>query len=247
MIATTVPTADILGIPMHCLTMGEALDRIGGFIASRAPHLVITLGVEMVMNAQQDAAFREVARQAHLLVPDSIGVVWAARRQGFKVERVAGIELLDRLAERGAREGWRFYFLGGKPGVAEEAADRLLARYPGLVVAGCQDGYFKDDDAVVDRVREARTDVLLAAMGSPRQETWCWRHREALGVPVAIGVGGSFDVLAGRTRRAPKWMRVVGLEWLYRLYREPSRAGRMLALPRFALRVLTERRGHREG
>lgn len=242
---TELPTAHILGIPLHCVSMSLALDRVADFIRDRSPHLVITLGTEMVMHAQHDAAFCVVARGADLLVPDSIGVVWAARRQGFDVQRVAGIDLLERLAERGAREGWRFYFLGGQPGVADDAAARLKERHPGLIVAGCQNGYFNDEPAVVDAVRAARVDVLLAAMGSPRQEIWCRKHADALGVPVAIGVGGSFDVLAGRVQRAPRWMQWLGIEWLYRLVRQPSRAGRMLALPRFALKVIFERKTSR--
>jgi N-acetylglucosaminyldiphosphoundecaprenol N-acetyl-beta-D-mannosaminyltransferase len=232
------PTARILGLPLHCLGMDEAVERVAQFIGSRRPHLVVTLGTEMVMQARHDERFRQVAQGADLLVPDSIGVVWAARRQGFKVGRVAGIDLLGRLAERGAREGWRFYFLGARPGVAEEAAARLVERHPGLVVAGCQDGFFKDDRAAVDAIAAARADILLVALGSPRQELWCREHGEALGVPVAMGVGGSFDVLAGRVQRAPAWMRRFGLEWLYRLWLQPSRFIRMLALPRFALTVL---------
>lgn len=231
-------TASILGLPLHCVSMNEAVESIASFVASRKPHLVITLGTEMVMNAQTDEAFRAVASSADLLVPDSIGVVWAARRQGVEAVRVAGIDLLGRLAERGAREGWRFYFLGGQPGVAEEAAASLAERYPGLIVAGCSDGYFKDDGPVVDRVRDAGPDILLAALGSPRQELFCRKHAETLAVPAAIGVGGSFDVLAGRVQRAPALMRRLGLEWMYRLFRQPSRAIRMLALPRFAIKVM---------
>jgi len=239
--AATLPTASVLGLPLHVVGMDEAVDRVAGFIDEGGFHLVITLGTEMVMNARHDPAFRDVARQAHLLVPDSIGVVWAARRQGFKtLRRVAGIELLDRLSARAASTGWRLFLLGGKPGVAEEAAARLIERHPGLQVAGIRDGYFKDDEAVVQEIRESRVDIVLVAMGSPRQETWSWRHGDALGAAVAMGVGGSFDVLAGRTPRAPVWMRRLHLEWRFRLYLEPRRAGRMLALPHFAIRVLLE-------
>lgn len=236
-----LPTARILGVPLHCVSMDEAVARIGDFIQAREPRLVVTLGTEMVMNARHDTRFREVACTADLLVPDSIGVVWAARRQGFDVRRVAGIDMLGHLAARGAREGWRFFLLGGKPGVAEEAAARLVERYPGFVVAGCHDGYFKDDASVIEAVRAAKPDILLAALGSPRQETWCREHARALDTPVAIGVGDSLDVIAGRVERAPKWMQRAGLEWMHRLLRQPSRIGRMMALPQFALTVLFER------
>jgi N-acetylglucosaminyldiphosphoundecaprenol N-acetyl-beta-D-mannosaminyltransferase len=223
---------------MHCVDMRQAVGIIGDFIDARTPHLVITLGVEMVMNAQVDAGFRDITQQAHLLTPDSIGVVWAARRQGHDCQRVPGIEMLSELAAEGTRRGWRLFFLGGKPGVADEAAARLQTRFPGLQVAGTADGYFKDEAAMIARVRDSKADILLAAMGSPRQETWCWKHRDALGVPVSIGVGGSFDVLAGTVKRAPRWMQRCHLEWLYRLLSNPSRAGRMLALPRFVCKVL---------
>ena len=234
-----LPTARILGIPMHCVSMTQAVERVAAFVRAGEPRLLITLGVEMVMHARHDDAFRDVARQADLLVPDSIGVVWAARRQGFNVERVAGIDLLDRLAERGVREGWRFYFLGGQPEVARAAADRLIERHPGMCVAGCRDGYFREDAEVVAQVRQAAPQVLLVGLGSPRQELWARRHAAELGVPVTIGVGGSFDVLAGRLQRAPVWMRRTGLEWLYRLVTQPARLIRMLVLPHFAWIILT--------
>lgn len=231
--------AFILGIPLHCVTMDEAVQRIAAMIDEGSFHLVVTLGTEMVMNARTDAAFREVACGADLLVPDTIGVVWAARRQGFThAVKVAGVELLQALAAEGARRGWRFFLLGGKPGVADEAAARLAARHPGLVIAGTHHGYFHDDAAVVDMISAARPDVLLAALGSPRQETWSRRWGNKMGVAVSMGVGGSFDVLAGRSTRAPRWMIRLGLEWLYRLLREPRRVGRMLVLPRFVLRIV---------
>lgn len=232
-------SVEILGIPLHDVTMDSAVDRIAAFVKERSFHLVITLGVEMVMNAREHAEFRQVAQGAALLTPDSTGVVWAARRAGLRqLRRTPGVEMVEVLAERGAREGWRFFFLGARPGVAAEAAARLAERYPGLVMAGCQDGFFKDDEPVVDAIRESRADILLVALGSPKQELWAARHGERLGVAAAIGVGGSLDVIAGRSVRAPRVMQRLGLEWLYRLYREPHRVGRMLALPHFALRVL---------
>ena len=231
--------ASILGIPLHCVSMTEAVDQVARMIEQGPAHLVVTLGTEMVMNARHDPAFREVACHADLLVPDSIGVVWAARRQGLRdCVKVAGIDLMQALAAEGVQRGWRFFFLGGKPGVAEEASQSLSRRYPGLIVAGHHHGYFQDDTEVVRLIREARPHVLLAALGSPRQEVWCRQRGLAMGVPVAMGVGGAFDVLAGRVNRAPRWMIRLGLEWLYRLLKEPSRAARMLVLPAFALRVL---------
>lgn len=226
---------------MHCVDMERAIGCIAEFVRERTPRLVITLGSEMVMHARHDRLFRDVACGADLLVPDSIGVVWAARRQGYEVRRVPGIEMLARLVDRGQQARWRFFFLGGAPGVADEAVAVFKQQYPDIVVAGSHHGYFKDDGPVIEAIRAAEPDILVAALGFPRQEIWCHRHAQALGVPVSIGVGGSLDVLAGRINRAPRWMQRVGLEWLYRLYLQPSRARRMLVLPQFVLRVLLER------
>jgi N-acetylglucosaminyldiphosphoundecaprenol N-acetyl-beta-D-mannosaminyltransferase len=237
------PRVEVLGLPLDIVTMAAATDRIAQFVREKGFHLVITLGVEMVMNARQHEGFRRVAQGADLLTPDSIGVVWAARRAGYKeFQRAPGVEMVEHLAARGAREGWRFFLLGSKPGVAQEAAAQLCARHAGLQVVGTADGYFKSDDAVIRVVAESRADVLLVALGSPRQELWAASHGERLGVAVAIGVGGSLDVLAGRTQRAPRWMQRLSIEWLYRLYLEPRRAMRMLALPHFALLVLLGRK-----
>lgn len=231
--------ASILGIPLHCVSMQEAVGRVSCMIERGSPHLVVTLGTEMVMNARRDRQFREVACGADLLVPDSVGVVWAARRQGIRqAVKVAGVDLMDALGAEGARQGWRFFFLGGKPGVAEEASRSMAARHAGLIVAGHHHGYFQDDAEVVRLIRDSRPHVLLAALGSPRQEVWCRRRGSEMGVPVAMGVGGAFDVLAGHVQRAPRWMIRLGLEWFYRLVSDPSRAGRMLVLPVFALLVL---------
>ena len=199
---------------------------------------MVTLGTEMVMRAQEDPEFRDLVNGADLVVADGAGLLWAARRCGHGVpERVAGIDLVGRLAERLARAGGALYLLGAAPGVAEEAGRTLRERYPGLAVAGIQDGYFRDDEPVVAAVAASGATVLLAGLGSPRQEAWMRQHQERLGVGVGIGVGGSFDVLSGRKTRAPEWMIRLHLEWFYRLACEPSRLGRMMALPRFMVKI----------
>lgn len=227
---------EILGIRVHNIDMDGAVEALERFVAERAPRLVVTLGTEMIMAARKDRAFRDLVRQAHLVVPDTAGVVWASRARGFPMkERVAGIDLLFRMAPRAVEKGWKLYLLGAREGVAERAAAALGEKFPGLVIAGCHHGYFRDDGPVIADIREKAPDVLLVALGSPRQERWFWENREALRVPVGMGVGGSFDVLAGELRRAPQWMRRLSIEWLYRLFQEPSRLGRMLALPHFML------------
>ena len=230
----------MLGIGVDRVAMREALAVLEGFIRERVPRLVATANAEMVMLAQDDRELFGILNRADLVLADGAGVVWAARRLGPGVpERVAGYDLTQELLRRAAVAGFRVYWLGAAPGVAETAARLAAERFPGLVSVGVHDGYFRPDDAeIVTRIRDANPDILLCALGVPKQEKWLSRNLQLLGVPVSIGVGGTFDVMAGLVKRAPLWMQRAGLEWSYRLIRQPSRLVRMLALPRFVLRVL---------
>lgn len=233
----------VLGTGVDPVSMAQALARAEALIGRGQPSMVVTINPELVMHAQRDTALARALDRADLVVPDGIGIVWAARILGHPVpERVPGVELTEGLIQRAAARGYRVYFLGAAPGVAEEAARRLTARYPGLAVAGTHHGYFKPEEeaAVVAAVRRVRPHILLVALGAPRQELWIARHLHQCQAALALGVGGSLDVFAGRVQRAPRWVQAVGLEWLYRLVRQPARAGRMLALPRFAARVLLD-------
>ncbi len=233
----------ILGVPVHAITMAETLDWVAAAVRARVPpRQVCTANPEFVMAAQRDREFLQVLRQADLVLPDGVGLLWAARRQGQRLpERVAGSDLIYRLAERGVRAGWRLYYLGAAEGVAERTAEELRARCPGLVVAGAYAGSPRPEEeaALVARVRAAAPDVLLVAYGAPAQDKWIARNRAGLGVPVSVGVGGAFDFVAGTAQRAPAWARRVGLEWLHRLWRQPWRARRIFcAVVAFPLRVL---------
>lgn len=237
------PAVPILGVPVHAITMAEALDWVRAAVQARVPpRQVCTANPEFVMAAQRDREFLAVLRQADLVLPDGVGLLWAARRQGRRLpERVAGSDLIYRLAERAAGAGWRVYYLGAAAGVAERAAETLQARYPGLVVAGAYAGSPRPEEetALVARVRAAKPDVLLVAYGAPAQDKWIARNRASLGVPVSVGVGGAFDFVAGEARRAPAWAQRAGLEWLHRLWRQPWRARRIFqAVVAFPLRVL---------
>lgn len=204
---------------------------------------IVTANPELVMEARRNPAFAEVLRRAELVLPDGIGIVWAARLLGRPIaQRVPGIELAEALLEAGARHGYKVFFLGAAPGVAEQAAVAVERTYPGIEVVGTQHGYFsaEEEPDVVERVRRAVPDILFVGLGAPRQEFFIARHRTTWNVPVAIGVGGSLDVLSGRARRAPRWVQAIGLEWLYRLVREPRRIGRMAALPQFVVLVLLD-------
>lgn len=233
-------TVNILGVRVDDVTYEETLDLIAGYIASRTPRQIATVNPEFLMAAQNDAAFRDILAGTALNLPDGVGVIWAARRLGHPLrERVAGSDLVGRIAERAGRDGWKVYLLGAAEGVAQKAADVLSSRYPGFECAGTYSGSPRaaEEEAIADHVRAAAPDVLLVAYGAPAQDKWIARNLSKLNVPVCIGVGGALDFTAGVARRAPKWMQWIGLEWLHRLIRQPWRWRRMLALPRFVWSV----------
>ena len=222
--------------------MDDAVARIESFVSDgRAAH-VVTLGAEMAVRATRDPSYRAAVNNAELVVADTVGVVWAMRRSGSTLrERVAGIELVERLCDAVRVP---VFFVGGAEGVATEAAAALKQRHPSLVVAGVQHGYFADtaSPSIGERIRASGARLVLVALGVPRQEFWIRDTLRSLGPATCIGVGGAFDVWSGRSPRAPEAWRSAHLEWLYRLIREPRRLGRQLALPEFALRVLVQRR-----
>jgi len=230
----------ILGIPVDDVTEAEAVQRIEGFIHAGRPHQVVTVNPEFLMAARRLPAFARVLQQAALAVPDGIGIIWASRWLGQPLrERVAGSDLVVRLAGLSAQRGYRLFFLGAAPGVAAQAAGRLSALFPGLIVAGTYAGSpaTAEEEEIVTLIQRARPDILFVAYGHPQQDLWIARNQPRLGVPVAMGVGGAFDFIAGRQKRAPQLIRRLGLEWLYRLCRQPWRWRRMLDLPRSALLV----------
>lgn len=232
----------ILGIPVHAVTMDETLTLIEGYMLEPRVHQIATVNPEFVMAAQSDAAFRHTLLTADLCLPDGVGLLYAARRLGRTLpERVPGSELVYRLAERAAERNWPLFLLGAAPGVAEEAAQRLSKRYPDLRIAGTHAGSpaAEENDDIVQRINASGAAQLFVAYGAPNQDKWIERNRINLTtVRVALGVGGSLDFITGRAVRAPQWAQDAGLEWLYRLYKEPWRWRRMLALPRFGWRVL---------
>jgi N-acetylglucosaminyldiphosphoundecaprenol N-acetyl-beta-D-mannosaminyltransferase len=234
----------VLGVRVDAVDTEQTLARIEELIRSGGHHLVATVNPEFIMRARRDPEFQRVLDSAGLCLPDGWGVTWAARRQGRPLpERVTGIDLIPPLAARAVREGWRLFLLGAAPGVAEAAAERLRARFPGLLIAGCHSGTAGPEGDVesLELIAKAGADIVLVAYGAPRQELWIARNLGGLEAGVGIGVGGAFDFIAGRVRRAPTWMRRAGLEWLYRLIRQPWRARRMAVLPLFAIEVLRSR------
>jgi len=238
----------VLDVPISRVTNEQALAILTGFVESREPHLVVTADASAVVTAAQDAEFRAVVQGADLVTPDSTGILWAARRLGKPLpERVSGVDLAARLCELAGKHGWGVFFYGAAPGIADEAAASMQARYPGMRIAGTAHGFLNahEQTELESRIREARPELLFVAMGIPRQEKWIWSRMSRLGVPVSMGVGGSFDVFAGRVSRAPLWMQRRGLEWLYRLWKNPRKISKVATLPRFVLLVL--QRGQRGG
>lgn len=232
----------ILGIGFDEVTMEEALARLGFFVTAGKPHLVITANPEMVMMARGDQLLAEIMERADLVVADGIGVVWASHlvKQPFP-QRIPGIELAEGLLQRAAQEGWKVFLLGGADGVATKAGEELQRALPNLKIVGTHHGYFQsgaEEQAIIANIKRQEPDILLAALGVPRQEKWLAAHLGTLKVPVAIGVGGSFNVWAGVDKRAPLWMRKIHLEWFFRLVRQPWRIKRVAVLPIFVVSVL---------
>lgn len=247
-----IASVPVLGVRVDRVGQQAALDAIEEIIErwrtaeeTLPCRQIVTVNPEFVMAAQRNAEFRSAINEAALVLADGMGVVWATRFLGEPApERVTGTDTLAELAKRCAEKGYRLYLLGAAPGVAEVAAQRLQQLAPGLEIAGTYAGSPapEEEGGIIERMRTARADVLCVAYGAPAQELWIHRNLARLPVALAMGVGGAFDFLAGRQQRAPLFMRRAGLEWLYRLYREPWRWRRMLALPQFAARVLLKGR-----
>ncbi len=236
------PPVTILGVPVHPVTFEGFLDAVAHFIAEARPRQICTANPEFVMTAQRMPEFMRVLQEADLVLPDGVGLLWAAKRQGCPLpERVTGSDGIYLLAERAAQAGWRMFLLGARPGVAEKTATILSQRYPGLHVVGTYPGSPRDEDypEIARRIKTTHPDILLVAYGAPKQDLWIARHKDDLGVPVSMGVGGAFDFVAGVQRRAPRFLIRLNLEWLWRLVTQPWRWKRQLDLPRFVWHVLT--------
>jgi len=235
---------DILGVPIDRVDMEMALEIFEELLASPGCSLIVTPNSEIITVAEKDPAFKDVILSADLVIPDGIGLVYASHllRKPLK-QRVTGIDFLERALSRLATTGQSVYFLGGKPGVAAKAATAMEAKYPGLVVAGAADGYFDPmrEEEVVEMINASGAVLLCVALGAPKQEFFIARNKTRLAVNTAVGVGGSFDVFSGEVKRAPRFYREHGLEWLYRLAQQPARIKRAAALPRFMVMILLGR------
>mgnify|MGYP004605471173 FL=1 len=225
---------DVLGVAFDDVTLEEAVDRGMALLDEEGPHLVATPNPEIVEVAEKDPEFAKILADAALVLADGVGVIHAAKILGRPLKgRVPGIEFASALMERMARTGRRLYLLGAKPGVAEMAAANLQAKYPGLVICGTHDGYFKEDGPVVQAIRDSGAEAVFVCLGAPKQEKWIAANGAATGAKLLVGLGGSLDVFAGTVKRAPEAFQKLGMEWFYRLCTQPSRIGRMAKLPLF--------------
>ena len=231
----------ILGVPVHPYTMKGAVEKILERVSQSKKTFVVTANAEIIMMGQSDDEYMEILNNAALVLPDGAGTVWAGRKLGYEVpERVAGYDLFLNLMTEAAQMKLKVFFFGSAPGVAEEAKQKCEILYPGVSIVGCRDGYFKEEDnlAIVEEINNSGADLLFVALGAPKQEKWLAKFQDILKPSLLMGIGGSFDVVAGKMERAPKWMQDASLEWLFRLYKQPSRLGRMLVLPKFVIKVL---------
>ena len=229
----------IMDVAFDNVTTDEAVAFAMEQIQSRGKCMVVTPNAEIAQNCAENSRLRDIVRRASLVLPDGIGVIYASRLLKKPLKgRVPGVEFGEKLLSALRDTGKSVYFLGGKPGVAEEAASRMQAKYPGLKVAGCRDGYFKEDQEAAEAVNAAKPDALFVCLGSPRQEYFIDDNFDRLETFLAAGLGGSVDVDAGRVERGPEIFIRLGLEWFYRLLRQPSRIGRMMKLPQYLWRAL---------
>ena len=233
---------DVLGVGFDSVTMDEALARGLAMLETPSCDYIVTPNPEIVMICGEDPEAAEAVASASLVLPDGIGVIYGARLLGRPLAaKVPGADFALGMFGKMAGTGKSVYLLGAKPGVAEKAGERLAEQFPGLVIAGTADGYFKEDGPVIAQINAAAPDMLLVCLGAPKQEKWMYANRDKLNVRLMAGLGGSLDVYAGVVERAPEKWRKLNLEWLYRLIKEPRRIGRMMKLPEFMICVIGQR------
>ncbi len=239
-----IETVSVLGVKVARMSLQQVVEWIRVMVEQGKPRHIVTANAEVIYKAHVEPEYLELLQKSDLVTADGSGVVLAANMLGQPVpERVAGIDLVAEVFELAAEKNWSIYFLGAEPDVVEKAVLHTLEKYPSLQIKGYRDGYYSQEETeqVVSNINKLKPDILLVALGVPKQEVFIQQYLKELDVPLSIGVGGSFDILAGTATRAPVWMQRVGLEWSYRLFKEPRRFKRMLALPKFVLAVLKQK------
>ncbi len=238
---------EVLGIGFDNLTMEEAVNKALSLIKEGSAAYVVTLNPEIVWLCRSELELKSAIAGACIVLPDGIGIIHGARILGTPLrEKIPGIDFAQALMSRMASEGMSVFLLGAEDGVAQKAAERLGERFPGLVLAGTHHGFFSEDEPIIKIINEAKPDLLLVCLGAPKQEYWMKNNADKLNVGLMAGLGGSLDVFAGKVRRAPVVWQKLGLEWLYRLIREPRRIKRMIKLPLFIFAVVAQRIGRKK-
>ncbi len=241
---------NILGTEVDNVTHEEAVQKIMDMLYESGNHAVFTPNSEILLLAYKDPEFCDILNSADLLTADGIGVVYASKILNNPLpERVAGFDMASNLVDIIAETGHRLYLFGGKPGVAEQAEKNLKEKYPLINIVGTHNGYFAPEevDSIIDDINKSRADLVFVCLGAPTQEKWIFNNKHKLNCHVMMGIGGSLDVFAGVAERAPEIWCDLGLEWLYRLIKEPRRIGRMMALPKFGLTVLFKGKRYKKG
>ncbi|WP_047984688.1 WecB/TagA/CpsF family glycosyltransferase [Ornithinibacillus californiensis] len=233
----------ILGVDVSNETYDSLVKQLFHYINEGKQSFIVAVNPEKIMKAKADDHLRELINSADYQIPDGVGVLIASKLKGGDIrDRITGIDLMMELVKEAANQGKSIFLYGAKPGVADKAMEELLRQFPNLKIAGVIHGYKKEQIEIIEEINNSQADILFVAMGSPRQEEWIRENRSKLNVKVLQGVGGSFDVLSGSIKRAPAGFRKFGLEWLYRLILEPSRWKRQLALPKFLIMVLKNKK-----
>ena len=235
----------ILGVNVDSVTMSQAVAQVENLIAARKNSIVATANAEMLLMATHDDELKNILNSAELVVADGAGTVWAAHHLGYEMpERVAGFDLVQELMKISPTHDYKIFLFGAAPSIADKAKLKAEELYPGIKIVGVRNGFFTaaDEPEIIAQIKKSSPDILLVALGVPKQEKFLAKYKSELNVPVSIGVGGTFDVMAGVVKRAPLWMQKAKLEWLFRAMLQPSRAGRLIALPKFVLKVFASKK-----
>lgn len=242
---TSRERVEILGFHVDPISMDDAVNWVESKRGAESFHLLITADASGIVQAQDDPELGELYRKASVVTPDGAGILWAAKRLGAPItDRVSGVDLVERLCEQSSKTGLTLFFLGAAPGIAEAAREKLTAKYPSCKIVGVHDGFFagKTDAEVAEEIGAVAPDVLLVAMGIPRQEKFLWNTQALSRAKVGIGIGGSFDVHSGLVKRAPGIVQSLKLEWAWRLLLNPKKISKVRLLPIFARRVLSSKK-----
>jgi N-acetylglucosaminyldiphosphoundecaprenol N-acetyl-beta-D-mannosaminyltransferase len=241
----------LFGVPIDHLNCSQVLEHLDRFVSEKKAHQVITPDTLAILRARTDKQYLDITKKADLVTPDGAGILWAtAFLEEPLPERITGIDMINYICQLAVRKKYKIYLLGAERNVIEKAAKNLIERYPGINIVGYHHGYFdnsnstkndtseENENIIIQEIKDKKPDFLLVGMGVPKQEFWIFKHKDELEVPVCIGIGGSFDVISGKIPRAPLWMQNHGMEWIYRLIREPKRIKRVIVLPYFIWLIL---------